>query len=46
MTIKEYAMENRLSAEEIGTVYGNKEFIDALDIATYEMNVKIEAQVK
>lgn len=46
MTIKEYAMANRLSAEEIGTVYGNKKFIDALDSATDEMNARIEAQNK
>ena len=42
MTIKEYAMNNKIKLEEMESVYANKEMIDALDKATDELNESLE----
>lgn len=43
MTLKEYALNNKLKLEDMESVYANKEWMDALDKAADELNDRLEA---
>lgn len=42
MTLKEYAMNNKIESEEMESVYANKEMMAALAKATDELNERLE----
>ena len=42
MTLKEYAMKNKIESEEKESVYANKEMMAALAKATDELNERLE----